>query len=139
MRHDIYLQCFRDGQPAGWPVAALLLMFPVQTRESRPGSWRVQYNERHLCDIAVSPLPANGAVIESLCIHRPCSDARLWQALFTLLRMGNVVLYSSGDLPPLVAAETAIAHLPPGMIESLGRPVCVHSAQEIQQAVANGE
>jgi hypothetical protein len=139
MRNDIYLQCFRNGQPAGWPVPALLLLFPIQTRESRPGSWHIRYDERNSCDIAVFPFPANGAFIESLCIHRPCSDSRLWQALFTLLRIGNVVLYSSGDLPPLVAEETALAHLPPGMIESLGPPVCVHSAQESQQAVVYGE
>jgi hypothetical protein len=136
---DIFVQCFRNGEPAGLPWHALILLFPVQAAESTPDFWHVRYDNLNSCDIHVSTLPKNEAFIESLCVHRPCSHERLWQALFTLLKMGNCVLYFPGNSPPLVADEAAVAHLPPGMIESLGRPVCVHSAQEIRSAIENGK
>ena len=137
MSSDIHIQCFRNGEPAGLPWQALLLLFPVQTGESTPEFWRVRYDPQNSCGISVSPLPANNALMESLCIHRPCGDERLWQSLYTLLRMGNVVLYFSDGSPPVVADEAATAHLPPGMVESLGRPRCVHSGSDIRQAAEN--
>ncbi|MGB7539993.1 MAG: hypothetical protein WBM17_15740 [Anaerolineales bacterium] len=139
MSFDIFVQCFRNGEPAGLPWQALLLLFPVQAAESTPEFWRIRYDDRNSCDIHLSTLPKNEAFIESLCVHRPCGDKRLWRALFTILRMGNVVLYFPGNSPPLVADAAATAHLPPGMIESLGRPVCIHSAREIRSVVENGD
>ncbi len=137
MGADIYIHCFRGGEPAGLPWQALLLLFPVQTGESTPEFWRIRYDAQNSCDFSVSSLPANDALVESLCIHRPCGDERLWQALFTLLRMGNVVLIIPDGSPPIVADEAVIAHLPPGMVDSLGRPRCVHSGREIKQAAQN--
>jgi hypothetical protein len=137
MSCDIRLQCFRDGEPAGIPWTALLLLFPVQTAESTPELWRIRYDEDNSCEIALSPLPLNESFIQSLCVHRPCRDDRLWQALFTVLRMGHAILYFSGGAQPLAADESAAAHLPPGMVEALGFPRCIKSGLEIRQVVEN--
>ncbi|MBN2086573.1 MAG: hypothetical protein JW748_15255 [Anaerolineales bacterium] len=134
MSADIYIQCFLDGEPAGLPWQALILLFPVQTAESTPDFWQVRYDAQNSCGLSVSTLPANDTLIESLCIRRPCGDERLWRSLYTLLRMGNVVLYFPNGSPPVVADEAVTAHLPPGMLDSLGRPRCVRSGAEIEQA-----
>jgi len=132
---DLCLRCFRDGEPAGIPWTALLLLFPVQTAESTPGLWHIRYDELNTCAIAISPLPLKETFIESIRVLNPCRDDRLWQALFTVLRMGHVILYVPGDAPPLVADFSAAAHLPPGMADKSGSPRVVHSGLEIRQAV----
>ena len=132
---ELALRCFRDGEPAGIPWTALLLLFPVQTAESTPGMWRIRYDEQNSCAFAVSPLPLQESFIESIRIHNPCRDDRLWQALFTVLRMGHVVLRIPGNSLLLAADESAADHLPPGMADKPGSLRVVHSGFEIRQAV----
>ena len=75
------------------------------------------------------------ALVESLCIHRPCGDTRIFDAVLSLLRMGSVVLVFPGDAPPLVASESVLPDLPSGMADSMRPPRCVRSAEEILQII----
>jgi hypothetical protein len=77
-------------------------------------------------------------LVTALCIHRPCGDARFWEAVLSILRMGSVILYFPGMETPLVASEWVASDLPNGMVESVGQPRCVGSAQEILDAIHKG-
>ncbi len=63
---------------------------------------------------------------------RPCGDIRLWDALASILRLGNAALCFSSGAPLLIADADVAQHLPKGMTEgSLGAPKYVTSGAEI--------
>lgn len=131
MSFEIYVNCFRRGEPGGIPRSAVQAFFPIVDAESEPDYWSVRYDDRNSCQITVTPCDSSHELVTSLCIHRPCGDGRLWDALFSVMKLGAVVLYLPADTPPLVVDNAAIAHLPVEMIEALGDPVCVKSGKEI--------
>jgi len=60
---------------------------------------------------------------------------RLWDALASVLALGDVVLYFPGGRPRLVARGSVTQHLPPSMVEALGQPVVVTTGREIQHEI----
>jgi hypothetical protein len=126
------MQCFELGQPAGSPADAVRAAFSNVTADSEPEYWHLSYDATNHCDVRVSHLEGNPGQISALTVHRPCGDERLWESLYSVLRLGSWVLYFPSKKPPLVVANYSHAkHFPPSMIESLG-PVCeVKSGPEI--------
>jgi hypothetical protein len=131
MGFEVYVQCFDHGAPGGAPRAAIRALFPVSEAESEPDYWLVWYDEIEQCRFYISALKSDAALVECVCVDRPCGDMRLWDGLLEVMRMGPAALYFPGSAPPLVASEAAAAHLPPDMIESMGQPLVVRSGQEI--------
>jgi hypothetical protein len=127
---EVYLQCFGESERSGISRAAARRLFPVVEEESEPDYWRIQYDPKNSCDIGVTALGSDQAMLVSLCIHRPCADLRLWEGLFAVLRMGSVVVLWPGS-PAIVFGDTIGANLPKDMIGSIGPPRSVHSAAEI--------
>jgi hypothetical protein len=128
---QIFVQCFERGEPAGIPLAAVRSLFPVDESKSGPDYGSIKYDEVNSCDFRVSPLRSNLLLLESMCVFRPCSDLRLWEALLAVLRLGAVALYFPGDAPPLVASLASGEQLPVDMVEAMGRPRVVSSGKEI--------
>lgn len=110
-------------------------LFPVVETESEADYWFVKYDDLNTCHIGVRAVPSDPDLLASLCVFRPCSDPRLWEALVATMRLGNVVLYFPGCRCPLVAAEATVAHLPADLTESLGRPQVVSTAEQVAEAV----
>ena len=137
MGFELYLMSFAKGNPAGIDRAAVRVLFPVVGEESEHDHLRVRYTPTETCTIDVTPVSGDPSRVESVCIHRPCGDKRLFDAMFSLLRMGSVVLVFPGDAPPLVANESTVCDLPSDMVDSMGQPRCVHSAEEILQIIRN--
>jgi hypothetical protein len=135
MSFEVFVQCFDRGEPAGLPWASIRRLFPVVDAESEPDNWSVRYDALNRCSICVSPLESDTALVESLCVFRPCGDLRLWEALLAVMRLGAVVLYFPGNAPPLIASGDVAQHLPDDMIESLGQPKVVQSGQEIVEVI----
>jgi hypothetical protein len=132
---EVFVQCFERGEPAGVPRAAVRPLFPVVEGESEPDYWAVRYDDLNSRHIGVRPLASEASLVESLCVHRPCGDARLWDTLLAVLRLGSLVLYYPGNAPPLVASESVWKHLPADMVEAMGPPRTVRSGQEIVEAI----
>jgi len=137
MGFELYLQCYLGGQPSGMPKPGVRALFPVVEEESEPNHWRVRYDSTNTCTVGVTPVKNDPSRIESLCIHRPCGDLRLFESVLAILRMGSVVLVFPGDAPPLVASTSVTTDLPKDLVESMGPPKCVHSAQEILEVIRN--
>jgi hypothetical protein len=131
MGFELYLRCYAGGQPFGLPRADVRALFPIEEKESKRDSWSIRYDGQNACRIGITAADSDGEEITSLCVDRPCSDLRLYEALLSILRMGSVVLYFPGEAPPLVASDSAVVDLPQDAIESLGRPKTVQSAEEI--------
>jgi hypothetical protein len=138
MSFEIYLQCFERWKPAGVPLSSVRALFPVVEGESEPDYWKVWYEEFDWCNISVTLLSTDPALVEHLCAFRPCGDMRFWEAILAVMRLGPVVLYFPGNAPPLVASELAGQQLPRDMVEAMGHePHIVQSAEEILEIIHN--
>jgi len=135
MSYEIYVQCFKDGAPAGIPREQVRAAFGKFLTEVERTMWHVRYDDENSCDINVDAYKDDESLVHHLCIERPCGDGRLWNALAAVLKLGPVVLYFPGEAPPLVAAQSVVRHLPPDMVESLGTPVSVANGDEIVQHI----
>ena len=133
MSFDVYLQCFA-GEPPGIPRTAVRALFPIVEEKSEPDYWSVQYDPANSCKINVTPAESDNELITSLSVNRPCGDMRFWQSVLTILGMGPVILYWPGG-GPVVAGDAMAAELPLEIVESLGQPLSVSSAQEIVDAI----
>lgn len=138
MGFSAYLQCFRDGKPAGLPRDMVAAQFPIGNSSSTD-LWQIKYDDENWCDIYVSPDRSNGAKIHGLTVDRPCGDLRLWNALYRVMCLGPVVFYFPGSNPLRVAHEATIAQLPADLLEAIGPPRLVSSGQELRQAVEDDD
>jgi hypothetical protein len=133
MSFDIFLQCFA-GEPPGISRGAVRALFPIVEEASEPDHWRVRYDSTNSCTVSITPAKSNNELITSLCINRPCGDLQFWESVLTILRMGSVMLYWPGG-GPLVAGQSLADEAPLEIVEALGKPVSVNSAQEIIDAI----
>jgi len=129
MSFEVFLPCLDEDHSNGIPRDAVRTLFPVVEELSEPNRWSVQYDSKNACDIYATSYPADENKLSFLSADRPCSDTRLWESLFAILKMGRVVLYFPGG-PPLVADEAVGASLPSNELESMGPHRCVQSAQD---------
>lgn len=134
MSFEIYLQCFGEAEGLGLSKDAIRALFPVDETSSEPNYWRLRYDGLNSCDIGVNPLPTDATKLAGLFVDRPCRDLRLWDALFAVLKMGDVVLFFPGG-PLIIADGRSSAGLPEEMMESLGEPVHVDSGESIRNIV----
>lgn len=103
--------------------------------ESKPDRWTIRYDDLNSCDIALTSLPSDAALVTSMTIVRPCGDMRLWESLLKVMQLGPIILYCPGDSVPLATSARVGDHMPPDMVETLGRPRVVTSAQDIVDAI----
>src|SRR5258708_10790988 len=122
MSFDVYMQVFDKGESAGIPHDSIRDGFGAAfVTESEPDRWKVLYDAQNSCDICLSSDASTG-MVQGLSINRPRAALRLWDALASILALGNVVLYFPDCRAPLVANLNARQHLPLDMIEALGEP-----------------
>lgn len=77
------------------------------------------------------------SLIDSFSINRPVRNINLFKILLGILSQGNFVLYLPGNCPPLVGSESTISHIPHDMVDALGTPVMLKSADEIIEWIQN--
>jgi hypothetical protein len=133
MGFDVYLQCFA-GEPLGISRAAIRALFPIDEENSEPDYWSIHYSPTDSCKISVTASESDAKLITSLCVYRPCGEARFWESVLSVLRMGPVMLYWPGG-GPVVASQMAANEFPREIAESLGQPLNVTSAREIMDAI----
>ena len=135
MSFDVYLQSFHRGEFAGVPRQRLRDTFGTHLTETEPDHWQLRYDEANSCNIDLTPHDTDASMVLGIIVQRPCADQRLWDALASVLTLGNVVLYFPGGRAPLVAQSSVREHLPPDMVEALGQPVVVTNGREIQHEI----
>lgn len=135
MGFELFIQCFQDGESAGIARADLRDAFGDYLYENKPDFWQLRYDATNSCDVYLTAEDADIGKVQGFCVNRPCADERLWDALASILTLGNVVLYFPGGQAPLVGSSGVKEHLPPDMVEALGEPVIVPSGTEIRAFV----
>jgi hypothetical protein len=135
MSFDVYLQCYDAGQPAGIPRNAIRRLFPVVEAKSELDYWHLRFDDLNSCKMLVGALPSNPELLHSISVNRPCGDIRFFESVLAVMGLGNVVFYFPGCPGPLVTNDTVGSHLPADMIEALGQPIRVESAEEIVEII----
>jgi hypothetical protein len=132
---DVYLQVFDKGEPAWISRDRVREAFGAAiVSEPELDRWKVQYDAQNSCDVYLN-LDAGAGMLQGLSINRPCGDMRLWHALASILKLGNVVLYFPDCKAPLIANLNGRRHLPLDMIEALGEPIIAGSGAEILREI----
>jgi hypothetical protein len=132
MSFDIYVQSYQNGASCGIPRQRVREVFGPHLSEVQPNHWKLRYDHANSCDIDLKSDEADGTKVSDFSVHRPCGDERLWDALASVLTIGNLVLYFPGGRP-FVGRSSVIEHLPSDLIEALGQPLVVTSGGEIQR------
>jgi hypothetical protein len=135
MSFEVYVQSFRNGEPSGVPRGKIRSAFGGYLTETEPNFWHLRYDDANSCDLNLTVDDADPGVIQGFAVHRPCGDARLWDALAAILSLGDLVLYFPGGGAPLVARTSVAQHLPMDMVEALGQPVVVTRGEQIQNEI----
>jgi hypothetical protein len=140
MSFEVFLCSYRDGEPVGIEEGRLREAFGGAIRREEPecSCWRLEYgSEVNGCDVYVTWLEGDPTRVKSLLVSRPVADGRLWEALFRVMRLGHVVLFSPGLPSPLLADVGAVRHVDRDLLDALGEPVIVGCGAEILAAIEN--
>ena len=135
MGFELFIQCFQHGEPANIPRQSLRTAFGAHLTETATNRWQLHYDKANWCDIYLTVKGPDPNTVQGFCVDRPCADERLWDALASILTLGNVVLYFPGGQAPIVGSSGVKEHLPPDMVRALGDPVILTSGKEIQTCV----
>jgi len=155
MSFDLFVQCFGETERSGLSTSDVRALFPIYEEEPRSNSWlirawhslfplkgkavtrdfwRVEYGPEDGCEFYVGLLERDKKRLNDFMVARPCGDPRFWESLYSILRMGSVVIYWPGS-PLVFAAGASLEGLPEGILEGLGGPVYVESGMEILKRV----
>ncbi|ANM29854.1 hypothetical protein ABI59_10090 [Acidobacteria bacterium Mor1] len=136
MSFEVYLQSHHDGAFAGLPETSVREAFGSHLSEESDRIWRLRYDAENESVIYVGREPDR--TISSLMVERPCGDGRLWDALFRVMELGNVVFFFPGGTAPAVAHGDAGSHLPRDMVDALGAPQVVASGSDLYRLIQEG-
>jgi hypothetical protein len=138
MSFEVFVQCFQNGEFAGIPRQCVRDAFGTHLTETAWDFWQLHYDETNSCDLHLTTPASDPSMVQGFTVHRPCADLQLWNALASVLALGDVVLYSPGGRAPLVARAGVAKQLPLRMVQALGEPVVVASGRDIQREVRAG-
>jgi hypothetical protein len=134
MSLDLWVSCFRNGEPHPEPTALLRAPFDplVVSTEPRCLVLGLPGGQESLLYIDTTANAETGFTL-----NRPVRDPALWLALFSALRHTGRVLVVPGEVPPLIGVADTAPHLPADMVETLGQPVVVTDGLAIRHWVEN--
>ena len=129
MSFDIFLQCYRNGEPATFKRALAEGIFTRHAINYRPPLTRVDYADGSSAEIYGAD---EGDEISSLMCTR-CGGATFYNALYELAhRTRSVVLWPSGKPVSAVTDAATLEDLDPAFREApLGPPIVVTSGREL--------
>ncbi len=159
MGFEVFLSCYENGGDSTFPLEVAESAFGLAIKERRllsPQSWcwQIEYPIeqpdgfpngtpyefngeqrfallRDYSDIYISSDGENDSLTSGFMVDGPAANLQFYESLLSILQHTLTTVYCAGDCPPLVGQKATIAHLHPSMVEALGQPVLVKSAQEI--------
>jgi hypothetical protein len=132
MSFDLFFSRFRDGEPASFQLSVLVEAIAPFVVDTAPNWFELRFSKDDGCTIFAD---TTAEEIDGFNVNRPCADTRLYDALLTVLKVPGLVLIMPGECPPLIGHAETAGHLPPDIVEALGRPALLQSASEILQRI----
>jgi hypothetical protein len=135
MSFEIFVQCFKDGQSDVVSCQQVRDAFSPFLTECDLFDWHLSYSKEDCCDVSLTFDDKDKTLLRGFIVFRPCADERFWDAIASILKLGNLVLFMPADCPPFIGDSTVARHLPPDMLEGMGQPKCVTTGKEILNAL----
>jgi hypothetical protein len=132
MSFEVFVQCFQNGEFAGLHRQCVRDIFGTCLIETEPNFWHLRYDDTNSCNLYLTSHDSDPRMVSGITVNRPCGDERLWDALASILALGNVELYFPGG-PLLVYRISVKQHLPQEMTDALGQPKVVANGSDIQR------
>ena len=129
MSFDLFVGCFNNGERTVFPRQLIEHHFGPYVTHREPSCLTLGFAGDQQSYLFVDA----AELVDGFCINRPCTSPELFEKLLGVMRSAPLALYMPGDCPPLVADENVCAQLPNEMVEALGQPEVLKSAQEISQ------
>ena len=131
MSFDVYLASFKDRSASGIPRSSIMDAFGdlVRWKDERSGETRYS-GTNDGCWIGLSAAQDDASLITFISINRPVGQQQFWDALYQIMRLGNVALFFPGCDGVLIASASVTAHLPPELVE-WGTPRLIGGGREI--------
>ncbi|MEK8035018.1 hypothetical protein AACH06_29735 [Ideonella sp. DXS29W] len=133
MSFDLFVGSFIGGERASFPATVLRGAFGPFIIETEP-KWFVLSFGPDVSDKCALYVDTNADQIDSFSID-PLDDSRLYEALFSILKIPGLTLYMPGSCPPLVGHAETAEHLPAEMIQTLGEALLLKAASEIPERI----
>lgn len=133
MSFDIFLTCFRGGEPAPFPRAVVeeALESLVQSYEGRD-AWL--FADGGYLSLDSDEDDPDSDTVTGFSVNRPPGDEAFWQGIISVLQKTTSMLYWS---VAVIGQEATIAELPPNVAEGLGPPRLVSTPAEIFELLRN--
>lgn len=135
MSHDLFIQAHENGEDQPLKTADVLDCFKGFIESVDELSVRIRFSPEQSSTLF---LEAKVETNSGLMINRPCTDNRLVDCLYTVMKLGNCVYYEPGRDYLVVLREATLAHLPEGMADSFGEPRIASSAEEFATNLKSG-
>lgn len=132
MSFDVYVQFFDGGKESGLSLQRLRAAFGTPLVELEDDYWQVRYDDAESSDLFLQPVAHDPHLIHTVCVHRPCRNPLLWQAIYTLLEEPAALFHFPGCAAPLTRNVAAV---PTEILAALGTPLQVNDAAQLRQAV----
>ena len=134
MSFEIFLQCYRNGEPATFKRTILEEAFGLRdtSRNRRPWFFKVDYPDGGGADV----YPDDGDDQQGIMFSR-CGGDTFFDALYRLAEVTKSVIFWPYQSPAVaVTNETTVAHLPSCFLdEGIGPAHVVHSGRELRDYV----
>ena len=134
MSLDLWLCCFRGGEPRPEPTALLRAPFDPLVLRTEPRCLVLGLPDGQ---DSVLFIDTAADMATGFTLNRPVRHPALWQALFSALQPTGRVLVVPGAVPPLIGRADTAPHLPADMLATLGPPVVVADGLAIRHWVEN--
>ncbi len=129
MGFDVFLQWHEFGGPASVPEHTVRKAFGEMLVSEDAHCLRLSEG-----DVYLGGSKDGGDGVSSVTVSRPTDSKQLWDAVYSLLRVGYGVFYFPGG-GPLIASSQAAAHLPPELVETLGPAIVAQSGADLAAAI----
>jgi hypothetical protein len=132
MSFTLFLERFRDGEPAPFPRQVFDRIFSPSVVDDPNIGTTLRYPDDGGGELSI----ADGDAVTGFTIDRPAGDL-LFVDIITVMREVGAVLFWPDEGPcSAVTDPSVVAHLPPDMTEALGPPHVVATATDLMIAIS---
>jgi hypothetical protein len=134
MSFDIWLGCFKNGNPEAFPLSIVEEAFGRFTEHREPGHWILRYPDGGRGYLSVDDTP----MVKGLAVNRAPTHPDFWQGILDVLSQTTSVLFWPGS-GCVVASAAVVPDLPKDLIISVGAPTVVTRPEQILETIQSSD
>ncbi|WP_127130306.1 hypothetical protein [Pseudoflavitalea rhizosphaerae] len=134
MAYEYYLQAYFNQEPQEIPVDFIIPLLAKYVSNAGENFFDICFDPENRCTVFMD---RNSKFIGNLTISRPCSGPDLCELIYQLMQTGNFIFFEPDGKYAIILSANIEAHLPPEMIETLGKPKTAVSKEHFFELLTN--